>query len=42
MGVNYLWDTNTVVYYLQQQFPSHAEKFIDDILVNDQPSISAK
>ena len=41
MGVNYLWDTNTVVYYLQQQFPSHAEKFIDDILVNDQPSISA-
>jgi predicted nucleic acid-binding protein len=21
MGLNYLWDTNTVIYYLQNQFP---------------------
>jgi predicted nucleic acid-binding protein len=31
MGVNYLWDTNTVIYYLQQQFSDSAEKFMDGI-----------
>jgi predicted nucleic acid-binding protein len=41
MGVNYLWDTNTVVYYLQQQYPPNAEKFIDTILSVDFPIISA-
>ena len=41
MGVNYIWDTNTVIYYLQQQFPSAAEKFIDDSLKESQPCISA-
>ncbi|WP_373513410.1 type II toxin-antitoxin system VapC family toxin [Persicitalea sp.] len=41
MGVSYLWDTNTVIYYLQQQFSPQAEKFIDDILLRDQPCISA-
>lgn len=41
MGVNYLWDTNTVIYYLQQQFPLNAEKFIDGILLRNQPCISA-
>ena len=41
MGIKYLWDTNTAVYYLQQQFPPGAEKFIDDLLKEDQPVISA-
>ena len=31
MGVNYLWDTNTVIYYLQQQFSASAENFMDGI-----------
>lgn len=41
MGIKYLWDTNTVIYYLQQQFPPEGEKFIDDLLKNEQPVISA-
>lgn len=41
MGMKHLWDTNTVIYYLQQQFPSNAEKFIDDLLKDEQPVISA-
>jgi predicted nucleic acid-binding protein len=40
MGIKYLWDTNTTIYYLQQQFPSQAEKFIDDTLKESQPFIS--
>ena len=40
MGIKYLWDTNTVIYYLQQQFSPAAEKFIDDILLESQPTIS--
>lgn len=41
MGIKYLWDTNTAIYYLQQQFPPKAEKFIDDLLNDEQPVISA-
>jgi len=41
MGVRYLWDTNTAIYYLQQQFPAAAEKFIDNLLSESQPAISA-
>lgn len=41
MGINYLWDTNTAIYYLQQQFPQGAEKFMDDLLKDEQPVISA-
>lgn len=40
MGIKYLWDTNTAVYYLQQQFPAKAEKLIDEIMVEEQPAIS--
>lgn len=40
MGMKYLWDTNTAIYYLQQQFPPNAEKFIDDLLKDEQPVIS--
>lgn len=40
MGLNYLWDTNTAIYYLQQQFPPQAEKFIDQTLLDSGPAIS--
>jgi predicted nucleic acid-binding protein len=41
MGIKYIWDTNTVIYYLQQLFPPAAEKFIDESLKNAMPCISA-
>jgi predicted nucleic acid-binding protein len=41
MGLKYLWDTNTAIYYLQQQFPPLAEKFIDGILLDGPPVLSA-
>ena len=41
MGINYLWDTNTAIYFLQQQFPINAEKYIDSILQTNIPIISA-
>lgn len=41
MGVKYLWDTNIAIYYLQQQFPSSAEKFIDNTISDSSPAISA-
>jgi predicted nucleic acid-binding protein len=40
MGIKYLWDTNIVIYYLQQQFPPSAEKFVDSTLSDSQPAIS--
>jgi predicted nucleic acid-binding protein len=40
MGLKYLWDTNTAIYYLQQQFPPTAEKFIDETLLDSSPAIS--
>lgn len=41
MGIKYIWDTNIVIYYLQKQFSSSAEKFIDDTLKEARPAISA-
>jgi predicted nucleic acid-binding protein len=41
MGIKYLWDTNTAIYYLQQQFPPSAEKFMDELLKEKQPVLSA-
>lgn len=41
MGIKYLWDTNTAIYFLQQQFPSKSEKFMDDVLKESQPAFSA-
>jgi hypothetical protein len=41
MGVKYIWDTNTVIYYLQQQFPFSAEKFMDNLINEARPVISA-
>jgi predicted nucleic acid-binding protein len=41
MGIKYLWDTNTAIYFLQKQFPLPAEKFIDNLLKETQAAISA-
>ncbi|MEX2569222.1 MAG: type II toxin-antitoxin system VapC family toxin [Cyclobacteriaceae bacterium] len=41
MGIKYLWDTNTAIYYLQQQFPPQAEQFIDSTIEESKPAISA-
>jgi len=41
MGMKYIWDTNIVIYYLQKQFSSSAEKFIDNTLEKTRPVISA-
>ncbi|CAN5364846.1 type II toxin-antitoxin system VapC family toxin [soil metagenome] len=40
MGVNYLWDSNTVIYYLQQQLSNFATQKKDEILVDSKPTIS--
>jgi predicted nucleic acid-binding protein len=40
MGINYLWDSNIVIYYLQQQFPATGEIFIDNMLKQHPPAIS--
>jgi predicted nucleic acid-binding protein len=41
MGIKYIWDTNTVIYYLQRQFPPSAEKFMDNLADEARPVISA-
>ncbi len=41
MGIKYIWDTNTVIYYLQQQFPPSTEKFMDNLVSEARPVISA-
>ena len=41
MGMKYLWDTNTAIYFLQRQFPLSAEQFIDSILQENPPALSA-
>lgn len=38
--MNYLWDTNTAIYFLQNQFPRNAAELIDRILEDEQPAIS--
>ncbi len=39
--MNYLWDTNIVIYYLQRQFTTQAERFVDEMLTEERPFISA-
>jgi predicted nucleic acid-binding protein len=41
MGIKYIWDTNIAIYFLQQQFPIAAEKFIDACLNDSKPCFSA-
>lgn len=40
MGMKYLWDTNTAIYFLQKQFPQNAEAFVDGTLDESPPTIS--
>lgn len=40
MELAYLWDTNTAIYYLQQDFSRIGGKVIDDIAENTQICIS--
>jgi predicted nucleic acid-binding protein len=39
--MSYLWDTNIVIYYLQQQFPVFPEAYMDELLEQHTPVISA-
>jgi len=41
MGITYLWDSNTAIYFLQKQFPPATEKFIEGLLAESLPTISA-
>jgi len=38
--MNYLWDTNTIIYFLQQQFPADVTDFVDDLLMISKPCFS--
>jgi predicted nucleic acid-binding protein len=38
--MKYLWDTNIAIYYLQQQLPQNAEKYIDSLINENQPILS--
>ena len=40
MGMTYLWDTNIVIYYLQQQLSPAAARFIDSTLLYNAPALS--
>jgi predicted nucleic acid-binding protein len=40
MELKYLWDTNTVIYYLQNHFPPAQELLMDGIINNYKPAIS--
>lgn len=39
--MSHLWDTNIVIYYLQQQFPPFQEAYMDELLEQHTPVISA-
>lgn len=40
MGLKYLWDTNTAIYYLQKHFPQKQQELISNIINSYQPVIS--
>jgi predicted nucleic acid-binding protein len=40
MGMNYLFDTNVLIYYLQQQLPDSVADFIDRIVADSEPTFS--
>lgn len=40
MGINFLWDTNTVIYFLQNQFPLAAEQFMEEVVARSIPAFS--
>jgi predicted nucleic acid-binding protein len=40
MGLKYLWDTNTAIYYLQKHFHQKQQEIISNIINSYQPAIS--
>jgi predicted nucleic acid-binding protein len=40
MGLKYLWDTNTVIYYLQKKFTQAEQLMMNNIINSHQPAIS--
>ncbi len=40
MAVNYLWDTNTAIYFLHNSFPDQGKEFIEKSLEIAKPTIS--
>lgn len=40
MAINYLWDTNTAIYFLHNSFPEKGRKFIEKNLLIAKPAIS--
>ena len=40
MVISYIFDTNTVIYYLQKQFPENARNFINGLLSKTIPCLS--
>jgi len=41
MGLEYLWDTNAVIYYLQNAFTEEGQELMNGIINRHQPAISA-
>ena len=40
-GTEYIWDTNIVIYFLQNQLTDDAEYFLDNLLEKSKPAISS-
>jgi hypothetical protein len=40
MGIKYLWDTNIVIYYLQNQLTPDADALITKVLTISDPALS--
>ena len=41
MGLSYLWDTNAVIYYLQENFSKDKQLLMDNIINESHPAISS-
>jgi hypothetical protein len=41
MGLKYLWDTNTVIYYLRKSFTETGQELMNNIINSNQPAISS-
>jgi hypothetical protein len=40
MGLKYLWDTNTVIYYLQKNFSDEVQASLNIVINTYKPAIS--
>ena len=41
MGLKYLWDTNAIIYYLQNNLSEANQNLMNEIINNHQPAISS-